>query len=277
MILLACDLDNTLIYSYKKLLTRRRLVEEKEGKALSYMTEFSYQELLRLPSYIQFLPVTTRSLEQYERICLPVQPSYALAANGGILLIDGKIDQEWYRESKRISKASEKEFEKALRVLEKDLNLSLAPRMVDGLFLFTKSNDKDKTIETLNAKLDEAQASVFSNGQKVYVVPKGLNKGKRLSDLRARLGSPYMVACGDSLFDVPMLLEADFAIYPEELELGNIPGTEKSQKRHIVKKGAILSDEIFEQLKLLQKGQEAAGKLTAIEKTNRMEKQNANI
>lgn len=59
---------------------------------------------------------------------------------------------------------------------------------------------------------------------------------------------------------MPALLEADFAIYPEELKLGNIPEAGRRQKRHIVKMGGVLSDEIFEQLKLLQEGQETAGK-----------------
>ena len=37
-----------------------------------------------------FVPVTTRVVEQYRRVELPgAPPQYAIAANGGVLLIDG--------------------------------------------------------------------------------------------------------------------------------------------------------------------------------------------
>ena len=97
------DLDNTLIYSYKhEIGERRKCVEVYQGREISFMTEFTWRALKTLMEKLLFVPVTTRTLEQYQRIQLGISmPSYALVCNGGILLKDGEPDRCWYEESLR--------------------------------------------------------------------------------------------------------------------------------------------------------------------------------
>ena len=71
MILFASDLDNTLIYSYKREIGKKVLVETMGEKELSFMTENTWRLLKELPPHMMFVPVSTRSEEQYKRICFP--------------------------------------------------------------------------------------------------------------------------------------------------------------------------------------------------------------
>ncbi|MGH8860197.1 MAG: HAD family hydrolase, partial [Jatrophihabitantaceae bacterium] len=94
-VLVASDLDRTLIYSEKA----RRLgddgeravcVEVHEGEPASFMTVAAADRLAELVTRVSFVPVTTRIAEQYRRVTLPGScPQFAIVANGGVLLVDG--------------------------------------------------------------------------------------------------------------------------------------------------------------------------------------------
>ena len=59
---------------------------------------------MQLHSY--FIPVTTRTIEQFQRITLfqnEIIPEYAITSNGGNILHNGKQDVTWNKEIKRIS------------------------------------------------------------------------------------------------------------------------------------------------------------------------------
>ncbi|MDR2137476.1 MAG: hypothetical protein LBO68_04225, partial [Synergistaceae bacterium] len=64
----ASDLDNTLIHSYKRALPSDICVERKDGRALSFMTPRGRRMLQKARERCCFVPVTTRSLEQYRRL-----------------------------------------------------------------------------------------------------------------------------------------------------------------------------------------------------------------
>lgn len=219
MIVFFADLDNTLIYSHKKPLPgEAEGVERYKGRQISFMTKKTLTGLERLMENTVFVPTTTRSVEQYQRILWKTAPVYALTCNGGILLIDGKIDQEWYEESRRIIKKSQEELERARSLLEKDQDVTLDIRFVGGLFVFTKSKDRPKTVDALCRNLDGSLADIRFLGEKVYVLPKGLDKGTALARFQRKIGGHVCWAAGDSDFDLPMLERADFAMGPKSLE-----------------------------------------------------------
>src|SRR5690606_6024759 len=104
-VLVASDLDRTLIYSAAALaLTmpdarapRLLCVEVHESKPLCYMTETAAGLLTELGDSAVFVPTTTRTRKQYQRINLPgPAPAYAICANGGHLLVDGVSDPDWH-------------------------------------------------------------------------------------------------------------------------------------------------------------------------------------
>lgn len=214
MVIFASDLDNTLIYSHKYMDKENICVETKLGKELSFMSVPAYNKLQRIARKLCFIPVTTRSLEQYERITLLKQgnPPYALVSNGGILLENGIINQKWLKETKEMIRPSMAEIKKAFACLEQDEALNFDIRDIDGMFLFTKSSDPVNTVNILKAKLDLTLVDVVRNENKVYVLPSCLNKGLAIRRLRQLLRPCTIISAGDSSFDLPMLVEADRSI-----------------------------------------------------------------
>lgn len=103
-ILFACDLDNTLFISHRNRQYGDVCVEWVNGKEQSFMTQRAIELLRTLQNYIKFVPVTTRSIEQYQRIKWPegCEPCWAVTTNGAILLQNGQIDDNWSQDVKRI-------------------------------------------------------------------------------------------------------------------------------------------------------------------------------
>src|SRR5699024_6248459 len=65
MDLFASDLDNTLIYSYKRDIgTDTVCAEVYEGRQVSFMTKRSRELLEKVNQTMHFVPVTTRSVQQ---------------------------------------------------------------------------------------------------------------------------------------------------------------------------------------------------------------------
>lgn len=223
MIYFCSDLDNTLIYSYRHDIGNEKvLVELKEGKELSYMTKVSYELLKKVSEKKVLVPLTTRSLEQYSRIDFgsQVKIKYALVANGGILLENGKINEDWYRETKEIVGYADEELKKGIEILKKDENICFEIRKVDGLSVFTKSNEPEETMKRLKEVLNTDTVYIDNNGTKVYIFPKKLDKGSSLKRFRDYVGQENaFLAAGDSDFDVPMLLAADTGFCPKSLTL----------------------------------------------------------
>lgn len=232
MNLIFSDLDRTLIYSYKQEIAYQKiLVEEMDGKALSYMTQNTHRLLIKGSFRLPFIPVTTRSVGQYGRIQVEGwQPQYALAANGGVLLIRGKPADWWYRESLDLIREAQDEMKRGRELLEGDEEVTLGPRYVDGLFVFAKSGKAERTLTMLKQNLDPDLVSAFRNGGKVYIIPKKLNKGMAVKRARRWLHGDKILCAGDSALDIPMLELADLAIYPENLAGGRL----KTHKNKIV-------------------------------------------
>jgi hypothetical protein len=65
MILLACDLDNTLIHGHSRAVEGDICVEYIIGKENSFMSQQSFSLYIKLDSNICFVPVTARSIEQF--------------------------------------------------------------------------------------------------------------------------------------------------------------------------------------------------------------------
>lgn len=227
MDLFASDLDNTLIYSYKRDIGPDKICAEVyEGREVSFMTRRSRALLDAVNHRMHFVPVTTRSTEQYARIRFSDNwsPALALAANGGVLLVDGTPDPDWYAGSLDRIATAETALRQAERVLECDPARTLEVRRVDGLFVFTKSADVPATLERLRAVVDPCTVELFSNGVKVYAVPRTMDKGTGLTRLRERFPDARVFAAGDSQFDLPLLAAADTAFCPADLAYPARPG-----------------------------------------------------
>lgn len=234
MIVFNTDLDNTIIFSYKHDIGNdKRNVEIYEGREISFITQKTYKLLQRVKEEVLLVPTTTRTTEQYERIDLGIGiPQYALTYNGGVLLIDGKENEDWYQESLRLVESSKGELEKSVELLEKEERRTLEVRNLKGLFIYTKCDEPEQVIAELKTKLDTSIVDVFNNGVKVYVVPKTLTKGVAITRFKEYVKADKIIAAGDSEFDVEMFKVADVSIAPKKLS-----------KTHELAKGTIVMPE----------------------------------
>ena len=199
--ILCADMDNTIIYSYKRNIGENKLnVELYNGREISFISEKTHDLLKKVSEKMTIIPTSTRTEEQYKRIDLDIGiVPYALVCNGGVLLVNGKRDREWYLESLQMIRDSRRKFEL---------------RFLDELFIFTKCEKPEEVVEDLQAKLTTKLVDVFHNGEKVYVVPVNLSKGMAVRRLRKRLQPAYIIAAGDSEFDVSLVEESDLGLVP---------------------------------------------------------------
>ncbi len=216
MIVFHMDLDNTLIYSYKWDIGKaKRRVESYQGRDLSFVTENTCKNLRAIHEKMLIVPTSTRSIEQYNRIRLPVNNiSYALVCNGGILLTNGTKDDSWYQTSLAFIQESLPALELARHFLEKDIRRKFELRFIEDLFLFTKCDQPESVVRQLQEITDCNTVNIFHNKEKVFVVPVNLSKGKAVERFREYIGADQVIAAGDSEFDISMLREADIGIAP---------------------------------------------------------------
>lgn len=213
------DLDNTIIFSYKHNIGVDKVnIEMYQGREVSYMTKKTYCLLKQVAKKMLLVPVTTRTLEQYNRIDLGlgILP-YALVCNGGIMLENGRENKSWYQQSLVSVQSAQAELQKALNLLEYDRRRIFELRFIRNLFVFTKCIEPDEVVCTLKKQVDLRFVDVLNNKNKIYVVPKALRKGESIKRLKRYIEGKIILAAGDSEFDISMLQAADIAFAPKRL------------------------------------------------------------
>lgn len=234
-VLVASDLDRTLIYSSAALALgmpdaqapRLLCVEVHESKPLSYMTENAAELLERLTDEAVFVPTTTRTRKQYQRIQLPGSaPKYAICANGGHILVDGVTDADWHasvlrRLAEECAPLSEV---RAYLTATTDLSWVRKHRVAEDLFAYLvveRERLPEDWLERFGAWAGERGWTVSLQGRKVYAVPKPLTKSAAVREVARRTGASLTLAAGDSLLDADLLLAADRAWRPGHGELAD--------------------------------------------------------
>lgn len=219
------DLDGTLIFSASRKKVGDIVIEHKDGAEISCITA---RQAELLPEIRNIIPVTTRSVEQYRRVEFPegFAPEYALCDNGSTLLINGEKDGPWLERSSEILAEAMEEMTRFRTILERDPDRRCEVRFVDGFFLFTKSANPNLTLARLGVG---ENCECYATGEKVYVIPKQLNKGDAVERLRVLLGiaRENVFCAGDSFMDVAMLNAADVAIYTDDIPEKLITAREK--------------------------------------------------
>ena len=190
-------------------------VEIYKEREISFISNHTYELLKKVKEEFLIIPTSTRTIEQYERINLKIGTfKYALVCNGSVLLVDGKKDKDWYEESLRLAKPSNLEVKKALEYLENDKRRTFELRHIEDLFVFTKCDEAETVVNELREYLDKNLVNVFNNKEKVYVLPTSLSKGKAIERLRKYLKVEFIIAAGDSEFDISMVEAADVGLVP---------------------------------------------------------------
>lgn len=244
------DLDNTLIYSYKRDIGGEKIVAEfLNGKEQSYMTKYTY-DYLASARWLNLVPVTARTRQQFERIvCLKeFNVKYAIVNNGGKLLIDGAEDKSWSDETWRIAENQLEDLEQAVGILKK-----LYPEQVfhrpDPYMCYAKVNALQISPQSLCGELSREMkgenVTVQFDRSKIYLFASRVNKGNAVKRFRRMAGVGTAVAAGDGIMDVPMLNEADYAMAAERIAKNIIT------PNRVVFEGEQISDRICKEIQKL--------------------------
>ncbi|TKG92288.1 hypothetical protein EYV94_18745 [Puteibacter caeruleilacunae] len=234
----ASDLDQTLIYSENFIARHYRsavkikseqlkIIEYYQGKPLSYIHPGVIKLLQEFNSQHHFVPVTTRTEEQYRRIQFAdwnINPRYAITTNGAKVLIDGKPDLKWqHRINKLVQQSSPSIAD--IKVLLKDFfskDQVLKIREAEDVFIYCVLDMSQTSLAQINDlrkcfSKDDWRLSL--QGRKLYFMPHFISKGDAIKYVCECLGESRYIAAGDSLLDLPLLVNAQKAYIPGHGEI----------------------------------------------------------
>lgn len=233
-VLLASDLDRTLIYSKRFVSDPETVacVEIYNGEPISFMTLCAAVRLNAMAADFHVVPATTRTVEQFNRIRLPGAPyRYAVTSNGGTILVGGLPDPAWSAAvAVRIGETSA-----PLADVTAALHAQVSGewvrsfRIAEGLFCYLVVDETLLPVDFPETWADWCAPRgwvVSRQGRKIYSVPSSLCKSHAVAEVRRRLvecgdlvGSAPLLAAGDGALDVGLLEYADAAIRPAHGEL----------------------------------------------------------
>lgn len=270
----ASDLDRTLIYSLGAIGVPENTpglvpAEIIEGKTVSYISQQALNQLLELTTRVIFMPVTTRTIQQYKRINLfqeTIIPDYAVTSNGGNILIGGVVDKEWRDSIGRLvarHSASAEEVRSYIKAVVRE-NWIISENYCDDLFYsFIVHRDllPLDEISNLSDQLYNLGWKVSLQGRKLYAVPVAVNKSDAIIHVRRTVRSEPMVASGDSLLDKSLLESADYAIAPchGEIFAEQQSGLVKSRYPFTKQSGVFAGDEILQYVNMIYNNLTALG------------------
>lgn len=209
MILFACDLDNTLIQSYKHRKADDICIEHYEGREQTFIAPQALNLLKKIVEKVTFIPITTRSIAQYRRIFWTedFSPKLAVVSNGAYFL-NGDKQENFLRE---VATPYESELNMQFALANKDI-FTIA-RIVDESFLYLRCHDD---IDPAKIFFD-TNLTVEHTGKKIYLFPPLLNKGEALKLLIKKFSPDKIICAGDSEIDLPMLKLADVSFAKNNL------------------------------------------------------------
>jgi hypothetical protein len=225
---ITADLDQTLIFSPR---ASARLggglpcnpVEHIDGVVISEIAQTVSEHIDLLPPRVFLIPATTRTVDQLNRLQLPFAYQYAIAANGGVVLVDGFPDSSWDAEvQRRVTAAAPLNAAHALLTQRADRPWLLRSYRAAELFCYAIVDPTELDANEL-PELDEACAQIGwrarPQGRKLYLLPNGLAKEAAVTFLLEKLCAqsgqrPRHFAAGDAEVDRAMLGIADIGWVP---------------------------------------------------------------
>ena len=215
----ASDLDRTLLYSDRFLESHpcdSELNLADESSVNSYISKQVLDKLTEVSRFdgVRFIPITTRNLAQYQRINLgDINPEYAITSNGGVVVYKGERMIEW--DAYINSELNRDELEEIRGRFDELPGACRVASIVDGVFVFTKSDDINAVREVLpEFRCKYPNYRFIIEKQKVYALPEIVRKENALNWLKNILGEKFVIASGDSEFDMGILSEADIPVVP---------------------------------------------------------------
>ncbi len=233
----ASDLDQTLIYSinflnkhYKNHTKLREesltLIEYYNGEPLSYIHNEVINHIQEFDQIGYFIPVTTRTEEQYKRIeffKFNIRPTFAITTNGAKVLKNGEIDPEWENQINLKLNSISLENERVIEIIQKIIpnkcikKIRTAENVFTYLVLYRDLFDVN-LLPIIESKLG-IDWNISLQGTKLYLMPQIVSKWNALEYVSSKLNHEKIIAAGDSLLDIPLLENSDLGVIPSHGEI----------------------------------------------------------
>jgi len=237
-VLITTDLDRTLLFSRRAIDQLGGALPAEPVETLAGATSprtggelaHAARDCLRaLPQHARLCVATSRSVSRLARLRLPFPVPYAIASNGGVVLIDGVPDTGWEARVKRLLAAaasadvvrgvlagSSRPAPWLVRMGDSDDMCCMA--IVDLALL---GHEEYPAIADRCRELGWEASLV---GRKLYAFPAGFGKEHAAAYLAERVAAlagaaPHRLAAGDTEHDRLMLADADLAWVPAGSEL----------------------------------------------------------
>ena len=257
MQLFTSDLDRTLIFSKNTIqvaVDNCLCIEQLEEREISYINATIEQLLRQIHEKLHFVPVTTRSLAQYERITLfqqAIVPEVAIVANGGIILRNGQVDTVWQQHIENQRSLLPLSLLQIRDKFSKQLtaNFILRHHIIDELFycyIVDPQMVDLNQIHDFNKALQQYGWHCSLQGRKLYILPMFLSKGAAVQYIKSLRHYDWHFAAGDSLMDMSMLQLANDYFVPLHGELKKY--AEQLNIAIVQKSGADFAEYFLEQI-----------------------------
>ncbi|WP_407271250.1 HAD family hydrolase [Radiobacillus sp. PE A8.2] len=227
----ASDLDRTLIYSQRMINSFPfdkdfHLIETLDGREISFISSDTKENIKRITKSAYFIPVTTRTIEQYHRITLfqdEIKPEYAVTHNGALIIKDGKPLEEWTLlvKEKLQSYMSIDDMLKQVQKLNVQKLVKRIRKADQFFFYFILNKDGINQLDFLALKdwLKNYGWQTSLQGRKLYFIPNPINKWSAIDFLREKLSLNEVYAAGDSLLDCDLIAKANYGLSPKHGEV----------------------------------------------------------
>ncbi|MBY0122700.1 hypothetical protein [Bacillus sp. S/N-304-OC-R1] len=255
MEMFASDLDRTLIYSDRALADFNETgkdnlmsAEFKDGREVAHMTRKAAETLRQLAENMLFVPVTTRTFAQFNRVSLISQSiplTYAVTSNGANIIYKGRPLDEWthlvhdrlHRECMDIEELTEK---------ISGVNINGVIKNAENLFFYYILEEmlSEDTIHFVKNIAIESGWRISIQGRKLYFMPNPICKGEAVKFIKQRENISSVYGAGDSILDHDFLKECDFSIVPSHGELAN-ENTEGFSYTYTKNRGVMAGEEIL--------------------------------
>lgn len=237
------DLDRTIICS-KKLIAKDDnaiCIEYKDGKEISYITNDILNKIKELNTSKIFIPTTTRSIEQFNRINFKdfgINFKYSITSNGAHIFKNGELLDSWEKEIESLKKDAtdmNKIISDYNNLFSKKISKYIKNfKIVENNFFYIVLNKADDPIDFLSdfiKYLEDNGWVYFKNCSKAYFLPKGMTKENAIKFIvENEFESKDFYALGDSNMDVGMLSVAKKAYIPKH---GDISSTFKHNDLYV--------------------------------------------
>ena len=210
----ASDIDRTLVFSTNSsdLPECYEVIEERKGDVISFMESGDLKSLKELSEYVEFVPVTSRNIEQLNRLRFDefgIRYRYAVVDSGFKVYFDGELDYEWdnYMRSKLVyGRLSE-----LVSLLCKH-EFTIKTHFDFGIRLDLLDADERNRFDDLLIEFGD-EFRVVSDHRYVTVMYSFVDKSYALEYVRKKLDDEFVVFAGDSEFDEMLLTNADVGLY----------------------------------------------------------------